>query len=533
MAFENQTVENEVEELSLSTAKMSVIYIGGEIISSLVTLFLLIFLARYLQPASYGVYTIAIAFNGVLVIVSNSGIGQAFRKMIPELRQTDKTAIKEFISNGYILAFGLGLIIAIIGILASNYIAVTFYGGVNSVNASLVPQIAMGLELASFAVLLTTIFNLTQGGLLGLGLSKEASIANIVYSIINLIAAVGLVLLGYGVVGALVGFIIGMVFGTITGTAYIYKKTGALFGRPNIKVLKKIWNFSVRLIVTYTATYGAQSFSILLLGVYATAAILGNYGAAFKLARAIELLISSMTFVLLGTFSAALAKKVTAAKIGELYNNSIYYTALFLLPFVAYAAATTQPIIGLLFSTQYSFAPLYFAIIAVGMTIGLIGSYAGTLIISKGDTKRFMKYQVGAVILQLILLFIFTPTYQALGVLLSLFVITPLLLNFIYMRALEEQFKFKHEFNKLARLTVSAIVVGIIMFYISSVMNQSKWALIANAVILLLLFPPLAAFTKGITKKNLEFIENTGKRLKQLKALMDPLVKYSYIFVRE
>jgi O-antigen/teichoic acid export membrane protein len=523
MTYENETPED-VQELGLSTAKMGVIYVGGEIATSVIVLVLLIFLARYLQPAAFGIYTIAIAFNGVLGIASNFGIGTAFRKMIPEIKISDKRKINELLNNGYFIATTLGLIIAVVGILVSNYVAVNVYH--NS-------AITVILEIAALAELFTVLFNLTQGALLGLGLVKEATIANTVYSVVYLIGSVALVLLGYGVVGALLGFLAGLILASITGFLYTVKNTGFMMFKPSKTVMKKLTNFSAPVAASYVATQGAQNFSVLLLGVFAAASVVGNYGAAFKTARFVEIIITTITFVLVGTFSAALVKKTTAEKIGEIYNSSLYYTALFLFPLIAYSVATAQPITNILYSSAYSTTPLYFSIIVVGMTLGLIGSFAGTLIISKGDTKRFMKYQVGAVIIQLILLLIFTPTFQALGVLFSLYIITPMLLNFIYMRALEEQFKFKQKFDKLARLTLVSVIIAVLLFLIAAAMQQSEWTLLINAVVLIALFPPLAAVTKGITKSNLEFLKSAGKRLKQLNVVVECLVKYAYIFVKD
>jgi O-antigen/teichoic acid export membrane protein len=523
MSYEDETPE-EVQELGLSTAKKGVIYIGGEIATSVITLFLLIFLARILQPAEFGIYAIAIAFNAILSIASNFGVGSAFRKMIPEMKLSEKTKIGELLSNGYFIVIVIGLAIAIAGVLASGYIAVNIYN-----NSALVTV----LEIAAVAELFSALFNLTQGALVGLGLVKEATIANAAYSILYLVGSVALVLLGYGVVGAVSGLLIGLLLGTLIGYAYVIKKTGFMLIKPTKAVMKRLTDFSLPVVTSYVATQGAQNFSVLLLGVYAAAAVVGNYGAAFKLARFVEIIITAITFILLGAFAEALAKKTTKEKIGEIYNNSIYYSALFLFPLIAYSVSVAQPITNILFGATYATAPLYFAIIVVGMALGLIALYAGTLIVSNGDTKKFMRYQVGAVILQLILLFVLTPIYQALGVLLALYLITPIALNILYMKALEEQFKFKHKFGQLARITIVSILLGLLLYYISYFMHQSKWSLVINAVVLVLLFPPLAVITKGITRKNLEFVQNTGKRLMQLRIVVDWLVKYAYIFARE
>jgi O-antigen/teichoic acid export membrane protein len=520
MGYDNDTVE-EIEELGISAAKSGTIYVGGEIATSLVTLVLLIFLARILQPSAFGLYAIAISFTGLLGIASNFGIGTAFRKMLPELKKADKRAMNRILSNGYAVAFALGLTIAIIGILISNFIGIDIYNN---------PGIVLALEIAAFAELFSVIFNLTQGALVGLGLVKEATIANGVYSILTLIFSVALVLLGYGVAGAIAGMLLGLVFGTAAGVAYVMVKGGMRFIGVDKKTSGKLTAFSAPVVASYVAMQGAQNFSILFLGVFAAASVVGNYGAAYKFARFVEIIITSITFVLVGTFSAALAKKKIANKIGDIYNKSLFYTAIFLFPLIAYFVSVSQPVTTLLFSSQYSSTPLYFAIIVVGMAIGIIGSFAGTLIISNGDTKKFMKYQIVAVVIQLVLLFVLTPRYQAVGVLVALYLITPILLNVLYMRALEEQFKFKQKFGRLARITLVSVAIGVALFGLSMYLEQTVWLIVVNAIVLMALFPPLAGLTGSLNMKELDFVSAIGARLGPLRHVVNPLVGYAKVF---
>jgi len=515
----------EVQELSLDTAKKGVIYIGGEIATSVVTLILLIFLARFLQPSLFGLYAIAIAFNAILGIASNFGVGTTFRTLIPKMKmEKEKEKIDEMLCNGYFVALVLALLLTIAGMIASPYIANNIYH-----NSALV----LPLELASIAEFFTVLFNLSQGAMVGLGLVKEATIANGVYSVLYLVGSVVLVLLGYGVTGAVAGLVVGLVLASVPSIYYIVKDTKLKLTGLRKQVMKKVTEFSVPIVTSYVATQGAQQFSVLLLGVYAAATVVGNYGAAFKLARIIEIVTTAITFILLGAFAEALAKRQTSKKIGEIYNGSLYYSALFLFPLIAYAISVAQPISNLLFSSIYTTAPLYFAVIAFGMALGLIALYAGTLIISSGNPKKFMKYQVSAVIIQIVLLLVLTPLYQAIGVLIALYLITPILLNILYMKALEDQFKFKHAFGQLIKITILSVVIGLFLYYAARAMHESGWTLVLNAVLMVAVFPPLAAWTKTVTKANLEFIKHTGARLKQLKTIIDLLVGYTYIFVRE
>ncbi len=518
-----EEVDKEVQEIGLSTAKRGVIFLLGKFASSLVVLFLLVFLARYLQPADYGIYSIAVAFSGLLGIGSAFGIGTAFRKMLPEIKK-DHKLVNEIISNGYVLASGIGLAIGIAGYLASGYIATSLYG-----NAAL----TFPLQLASIAEFIGVLFNLALAALVGLNLVKEATISNIAYSIFNLIASVGLVIAGYGVVGAVAGMLVGLLAGSLVGLAYIVIQKWHRLVSPTRKAMKKLTGFSIPVVTSHVATLGAQNLAVMLLGLFATSVIVGNYSAAFKLARFIELSITSITFVLLPAFSSTLSSENVAHKIGSIYNKSLYYTALILFPLVAYMASTATPWLKLLVSSGYTLAPQYFVIIIAGMALGLIGTYAGTLVVGQGDVKRFMKYQVLAVVIQVALLLALTPYLQAVGVLVALFAITPIVLDIIYMKALEDQFKFKHQLRQFSIVAVSSIAIGLALYALSIYLQQHSYLIAVNAVLALLLFPPVIGLLGGIKAKDIKFIRDTAERLKPIRWLVHPIVSYAAIFARK
>jgi O-antigen/teichoic acid export membrane protein len=311
------------------------------------------------------------------------------------------------------------------------------------------------------------------------------------------------------------------------------KHLGVGFVRPSKKDIKAVSVFSYPVMASNIAAQGALNLAVLVIGAVAITSVVGNYGAAYKLARLVDLTITAATFILLGAFSSALSKKRLAGRIGSIYNNSIYYTAIFLFPVVAYGIANAKPLIRLLFSASYTSAPLFFSVMIAGMAVGIIGTYAGTLMISSGDTKKFMKYQLGAIAVQLALLLLLAPLFKAAGALIALFVITPVVLDMIYIRALKRRFHFSHSFAPLIRVASAAIVTGIVMAAIAIALHQRLLSLAPNIVVLVLVFPPLLAAFKGISPRNLEFIRDTGRRLRQLHYITDWLAGYTYRFIKD
>lgn len=511
---------SDVEELALVTAKRGVIYVIGDVLTSLLTLLMLILLAMILQPTDFGIYSIVIAFSLLLGIGSNFGVGTAFRKMLPEIRSSGR--IRSLLSSGYVISLSVALVIAVVGVLASGYLAGNVYHD---------PSLTLPLRLGALAEFFYVLYNLSLAALVGIGLVKEAAISNTVYSAVSLVLSVGLVLMGYGIMGAILGYLLGMLVGGAAGMLYIALKGGYGAAMPTKPDARRLTSFSMPVVASHVAMNGATNFAVLFLGIFVAAAVVGNYGAAYKLARFVELAITDIALILLPAFSKALTKQSTAKKIGAIYNNSLYYTALLLFPMLAYAISVSNPLIRLLFPS-YGLAPLYFAVMIAGMALGLIGTYAGTLILGFGNSRRFMLYQVSAVAIQLILLVVFTPWLKGAGVILSLFVITPIVLDIIYIRALQSQFSLSHSYRKLVMVSLASIALLIVLYGISLALGQSKVALVVNLVVALLLYPALVALFRGATMKNIEFITKIGRRLSFLGPPLDAFMKYSGLFIK-
>lgn len=516
-----QKKENPEKETGIKTAKNGILYIAGQVVASVSVLVLLVLLARLLQPSNFGLYAIIIAFYTLLGICGNFGIGTAIRKKLPEL--TTKEERSELIGNAYALAMLIAVIIAVAGVLLSSTIASSVYHQ---------PELSEALQLASVLVIFWVFFNLTISVLVGLDKVKEATIIDLVYSLLQPIAAVSLVILGYGVFGAIAGIAISIIIGSILGLYYLSNHLINKIIKPTKKLIKELLDFSTPIATSNIAVLGPPNFAILLLGVYASTIIVGNYNAAYEVGNFVGIIFTSATFILLPVFASTFSKKETAANIGKLYNKTIYYTLLFLLPILAYVVGIAQPLMYLLFSKVYSLTPFYFAIIALGTTLGIFGTYAGTVLVGYGDTRKFMLYQLAIVAIEIILLFALTPYLKATGVLISIFLIGPIVLDIIYLKALKKQFSFNPEVRNLFALMCAAIITFILLYAITNAMNQSKFAIIVDLILAVVVYVPLASIFKGITQKELDFLKSLCNSYR-IGFIVKYILDYAQFFIRE
>lgn len=515
---ESDTKKSTARKLGVKTAKGTLIYTVGNIVGSLAILLLLIILARMLDPVSFGLYAIAIAFYNILA--SHFVFGTAMRKEIPQM-QNDKKKIAEIISNGYVISLAIALVVAVVAVLLSGFIAVNIYH-----NAAMAPE----LMLASSLVILYTLFNLTLATLIAIDKAKKGTIIYLLYSFIQLFASVALVVAGYGVIGAIAGMGIALVVASAVGTYWIAKFIHGKFVAAKREVIAHLLDFSAPVLASNVAQFAPANLAILLLGVYVATATVGNYNAAYRFGNFVTVILVSISFVLLPAFSSAFSDKNLAKKIGQIYNSSIYYTLLLLLPVLIYAVSVSHPLMYLLFSSKYPLAPFYFAVIALGSTIGIISVYASNLQVSYGDTKLFMYYQLLAVAIQIVLLLILTPLFGVNGVLLALFVISQVAIDIIYVYALYRQFSFKHNLTQLLRLVVPALLLLAALYGVTLLLHNSMLALITNLVAVILLFPPLAVVFGAVKSENVKFLRDIANSIRFGNLLNYP-IKYTELFL--
>lgn len=513
---------SEVEELGISTAKSSGMFVSGKVAGAVISLAMLIFLARVLGPQYFGFYTIVISFSMLLSLGGNFGIATALRKMLPEGR--DRGNQGEAIGTGYAITASVSASIAIAGILASGIISQYAYH-----NASIV----LPMQIASITVLLSVLVNMGISAILALGKSRRSTNVVMTYTSLELVFTVVLVEFGYGVLGAVAGLAIGLLIGALIALYYIAREVGISALRASKAMAMKLTKFSVPLVISNVAQVGVINFGILFLGVFVTANILGNFGTAFRLGRFVELLLTSSTFVLLPAFSKALGSEGMSKHMSSIYSSSIYYAMLVLAPVIAYLSATSVPLVKLLFSKAYPIAPMYFSFIAIGTAIGILGSYAGTLIIGYGDTRKFMKYQIIGVAGEMAVLIILTPYMGAFGVLIALFAVAPVLLDVLYSIALQRQFSLKLNYIKPLKVAIAALLPGLAIFGVSYMLHFRLLTIPANLAIMAILYPPILASIGGISRHNIEFISKVGKEHSHIGKLIGLAASYTGMFVRE
>ena len=490
------------ESSKARVARHGIIYVTGQMIGSIAVFITLIVLARQLHPADLGLYAIVIAFYTLLGIFSTFSLGTALRKKLAEDR--GKEGRMKLVSSAFSVTLTFSLLIALIGIAVSGFVATQIYHQ---------PQIIDALVVGSLLAVFWALFNITISILVGIGRVKESAIVDVVYSVIQLVAAPLLVAMGYGVIGAVAGLGIGLICGLAVGVLYIIKDLRIERASVEVETMKEMVAFSVPVFISALALQGAYNLGILLLGTFASASVVGNYYNAYKLASLFIIIINSMTFILLPALSASSLKELKKKKLGQLFNRALYFSVVIIAPIVAFVAALSRPIIFLFFSKAYVLAPPYLALMSVGIVLGIIWNYANVLFLGIGDTKSVVKYQISAAAIQVALLAVLTPLFGVAGMMTALFVVSPIEINLIYAKVVRQRLAVHIDLHRIYRVAIAAVVLFVVLYGIAAALNFRYLSIAACIVVAALLYPPLVSIAGGLGKKDVEALRTVfGKR---------------------
>jgi O-antigen/teichoic acid export membrane protein len=245
-------------------------------VSALLTAGLTLFLVRYLGPHDYGIYALALSVGGVVLIPADLGVTRSAARFIAE-RRGDMAEVVGVIRNGIRLkAIGSG-VVAVALVLTAGPIA-DAYGTASLKTALWI--VALAIVMQGFLLFFTTTFE-------ALGRNSVAFRLVFAESGVEFCAALGLVLVGAGVSGALAGRAIGYGFGAALGALLVLRIVGreGPLRVPSATVLtaKRIATYAGTIFVIDAAFAAFGYIDVLLIGAFLGATAAGAFSAPLQL----------------------------------------------------------------------------------------------------------------------------------------------------------------------------------------------------------------------------------------------------------
>jgi len=482
----------------------------GNALGVLLAAFKIIIATRLLGAALFGVYVFIVSYYTLIGSVTDFGISSYFKKYVAELNyKRDGKSMQKVLSAGFASVALVSLLLALLGILLSGYIASVF-GGTIGVTQAL-------LELGSLILFSTIMYGAVAGILIGLGRGTDFSIAYLAFMASDLTITAYTLLSGYGIVGILLGTLVGSIIGLIVALFYINRYLSHYMDfcpwYPKMPDVKKALGFSYPLAIYNFFTNSMQNFSVILLGFFVSESVIGNYGTALKGLAVLIVFYGSVVSVMLPTFSEAAKKSVKRAYSEGVFNASVLYSVFVTFPVLLFFAVFSKSLIYILIGSSYTLAPFYLTLIAIGTIMGLIGFFSGSMLIARGFTKKILKYGALSSLLQFVSVLLLVPYFGVVGAIVGIFFIGSIANSVFFTFAVSRMLKIRIGLAKLSRLSLANIGAAILMLVALIAARSMAVEIIAGLAVLVIAYPAFVVISRAMNSKEIEYFKSSTSSL--------------------
>lgn len=474
----------------------------GLVISTAISSVGFIFIARLLGPDAYGLYTIALIAPNMILIFRDWGITYAMIRFTAKYRAEGRMdEVRSIIFAGLVFELAFGIILSAVSFAVSDYVAGSIFNR---------PAIAPLMQIASFYILASAVITAASAAFTGLERMALNSVMNICQSIIKTGLIIGLVLLGFGASGAVIGLVGSTAIAGLIGIALLLTIYRTLPKPPSLSLevkeyLKEMLRYGLPLsFAVLVASFMAQYYLFLLPIFYPTDnSMIGNYGVANTFIVLIGFVSTPITTMMFPAFSK-LDHQKDKETMKRVYQFSVKYASLLVVPVVAGVMALSKPGVSVLFGSTYETAPLFLALLAIGYSYAAFGNLStSNLINSQGHTNFILKTTIITACVGLPIGTVLIFNFGVLGLIITSLIegLPSLVISLYWIR---KHYGVSVDWSSSARIILSSAVAAALTYVvISAVSFSSIVELILGAAVFLLTAAVALLLTRSISRSDI------------------------------
>ncbi|MCW4018886.1 MAG: oligosaccharide flippase family protein [Candidatus Bathyarchaeota archaeon] len=489
-------------DIAKVSAKGSFNYLWGLVVSTLISSVGTIFIARLLGSDQYGLYAVVLTVPGLIVIFRDLGVNFAMVRFIAQYRAEGRlNEIRSVFISGIIFEMAVGLALSVFSFLFADSLAVVFNR----------PVIAPLIQLASFSVFASGLIAAGTAVFTGMEKMEFNSIMLISQSIFKTAIIITLVLLGLGTSGATVGFTAGTFIAGIIGLLLIGVLYRQLPGPSSHRL-------EIRAYLTTMLTYCLplsfaniirgllpQFYAFLLPIYYAFDNVpIGNYGVAMNFVILITFFSVPITAMMFPAFSKLDAEK-DAAILRNVFQYSVKYAAMLVVPVVALVMCLSEPAVKTLFGNTYETAPLFLALLAIQYLYTAFGNLSiNGLLNGQGQTSYVLKLAILTGVIGFPMGYFSIMTFGVLGLIATTLVanIPNVIIGLYFVKKL---YGMTIDWAFSTRILLSSAIAAVATYGVISQLSFASWIeLVLGVAVFLIVLVPVVLLTRSITRYDLK-----------------------------
>ena len=319
-------------------ARKSALIIATQLANGILGYIGLKFIALYMQPWEYGIIGFAYGFVALFSLFGKLGFNLAHVKRVSEGKDISQCIATFAVTKTFLAGLMAAVVIGSIGIW--KYVIGRGF-------ESPLHEQAVYVMLAYF-VLLT----LAQSMIITFNARKEIAKSQLpyfAYNFVRIIATIFVAFYGFGVLALAYTYLLGEVFHFMLALLFF---RGYPVGRPSLPLFKEYVSFAVPMAIATASWLIMTNIDKVFIQLFWGAEQVGQYFAVFNLSRFIILFASSVSLLLLPTFSEHHAKN-NVGEIKRLVLQSERYISMIVFPIIVTMIVLANPIINILLSGKY------------------------------------------------------------------------------------------------------------------------------------------------------------------------------------
>jgi O-antigen/teichoic acid export membrane protein len=389
----------------------------GLVASTVISAVGTIIIALLLGEDNYGLYAIALTAPTMIVLFRDWGINYAMIRYTAQSNAEDKTAnIRSIFMSGLIFEIALGIALALVGFFLSDFLAVTVLNR---------PTITPLIQIASISILTSALVSTATAAFTGVEKMHFNSIMLVSQSFFKTILIIALVLLGLGTYGAITGYMTATLIAGLIGVLFIFNIYKRL-PKPDRSKLEIVNNIKTMLKYGVPLSIGVilggflvQFYNVILYNSVSDNALIGNLAIAQNFVVLITFVATPVTTMLFPAFSK-LDHQKDPETLKNVFQTSVKYASLLVVPVTVMIMALAQPAISTLFGNKYTEAPLFLALLAIFYLYTVLGNLSiGSLINGQGQTTFNLLIAVITAAVGFPLGFVLISNYGVLGLIVT------------------------------------------------------------------------------------------------------------------
>jgi len=472
--------------LSKKIAHNTLIQIAGKVVSTILGLFSIALITRYLGQSGFGEYTTIIAFLTFFAVMADLGLTLVTVQMISSPREDENKILNNLFS------FRLVSIVLLLGL------------------APIIVQIFPYDRIVKIGVLITAIYfvfpalNQILVGLFQKKLSMDrAALAEIISRLVLITGIFIAIKWQTGLKGILVVTIISSLASFICHYFFALK-----YVRIKLEfdwaIWKKAFSYAWPIALTIIFNLIYLRADILILSLFKSSNDVGLYGAAYRIIDVLTTLPFMFAGLILPILTTAWLEK-KYLYFHKVLQKSLEIMTITALPLIVGAQLLAEPVMIFIAGPEFSESGVILKPLMIGVAAIFIGTMFSHAAIAMHKQKKLIGFYAFTSISSLLAYLIFIPKFSYLGAA-WVTVYSEVLIAILCVYCVFKYSRFIFKLKTFFKSLLASLVMGGFIYLLSNVYQNSLSGLILIIILAIILYFLILYLLKGISPEDLESI---------------------------